>query len=186
MLMQLLNRTFSYVCIYLQAAGNIWFAPCWHGNALLPCSLKMHTRHCWRLCKTSLSVGHKQAASNEHIDPLSSWTFPLWICIFDMWRFASKCSAHYPWKPLTVVERVIARIFVVCVKMYVWQLSQKWSMQGILFRFVFLAFKYACEWPPQRKDRINRILSVGDMWKRMAIFASFWPSSASQFSFGHV
>lgn len=49
-------------CVFCQAAGSIWFAPCWHGNALLPCSLKMPTKPCWRLCKTSSSVSHTHVA----------------------------------------------------------------------------------------------------------------------------
>lgn len=32
----------------------------------------------------------------------------------------------------------------------------------------------------KKKDRISRILFVGDMWKHMAIFALFWPSSDLQ------
>lgn len=47
---------FCCVRIFAQAVGSIWFAPCWHGTAPLLCSLKMPTKHCWRLCKTSSSV----------------------------------------------------------------------------------------------------------------------------------
>lgn len=58
------NDTGSAVClcVFCQAVESIWFAPCWHGNALLPCSPKMPTKHCWRLCKTSSSVSHPHAA----------------------------------------------------------------------------------------------------------------------------
>lgn len=41
-----------------QAAESIWYAPCWRGNAPLPCRPKMPTKRCWRLCKASSSVRH--------------------------------------------------------------------------------------------------------------------------------
>lgn len=52
--------SYVYLRVLRQVVESIWFAPCWLGNVPLPCSLKMPTKHCWRLCKTSSSVSNPQ------------------------------------------------------------------------------------------------------------------------------